>query len=70
MNVIFKFLKQLYITKYGVTNFEQKWKSIVQYKRNEATNLYFVCCDVANAFGSIIQGAIVFNFKYLIPTSK
>ncbi|KAF3421405.1 hypothetical protein E2986_07580 [Frieseomelitta varia] len=55
LNVVFKFLKQLHITKYGVTNFEQKWKSIVQYKCNEATNLYFVCCDVANAFGSIIQ---------------
>lgn len=67
LNLIFKFLKQLHTTVYGNTNFGNEWESIVQHKRNEGTtHLYFVSCDVTNAFGSIIQGIIILNFKYLI----
>ncbi|XP_012241447.1 telomerase reverse transcriptase isoform X2 [Bombus impatiens] len=56
LNLIFKFLKQLHTTIYGNTNFGNEWESIVQHKRNEGTtHLYFVSCDVTNAFGSIIQ---------------
>lgn len=67
LNLIFKFLKQLHTTIYGNTNFGNEWESIVQHKRTEGTtHLYFVSCDVTNAFGSIIQGIIILNFKYLI----
>ncbi|XP_017765301.1 PREDICTED: telomerase reverse transcriptase-like, partial [Eufriesea mexicana] len=53
---ILKFLKQLHNTKYGITNFPTKWESIVQHKYDtKPTKLYFICCDVMNAFGSIIQ---------------
>ncbi|XP_017792642.1 PREDICTED: telomerase reverse transcriptase-like [Habropoda laboriosa] len=56
LNIVFKFLKQLCVTKYGLTNFEEEWKSIVQFKRNlKAKQLYFISCDVVDAFGSIIQ---------------
>ncbi|XP_028520180.1 uncharacterized protein LOC107992902 isoform X2 [Apis cerana] len=53
--IIFKFLKQLYATNYEVINFPKKWKSIVQKLNSKIKKLYFVCCDVINAFGSIIQ---------------
>lgn len=67
LNLIFKFLKQLHTTIYGNTNFGNEWESIVHHKHNEGTTrLYFVSCDVTNAFGSIIQGIIILNFKYLI----
>ncbi|CAK9818558.1 Telomerase reverse transcriptase [Anthophora plagiata] len=56
LSVVFKFLKQLCITNYGLTNFEEEWKSIVQLKRNLKTEqLHVVSCDVVDAFGSIIQ---------------
>lgn len=60
-------MKQLYATNYEVINFPKKWKSIVQRKLNSKTEkLYFVCCDVINAFGSIVQGITIFIFWDLI----
>ncbi|XP_054008644.1 telomerase reverse transcriptase-like [Hylaeus anthracinus] len=56
LNIIFKFLKQLTITEYGLTDFKEKWKSIIRYKNNSKTGkFYFVSSDVVDAFGSIIQ---------------
>ncbi|CAL7941436.1 unnamed protein product [Xylocopa violacea] len=51
---IHKFLKQLHITNYGVTDFQKQWKLIV--KRNtKMKQLYLVSCDVVDAFGSVVQ---------------
>lgn len=59
LNIIFKFLKQLYVTEYGLTNFKEKWKSIIQRKHNSKTDkFYLLSCDVADAFGSIIQSQL------------
>ncbi|XP_029052021.1 telomerase reverse transcriptase-like isoform X2 [Osmia bicornis bicornis] len=57
--ILHLFLKQLHITEYGLSSFEDKWKSIVQHKHTlKDKKLYFVLCDVMDAFGSIIQGKL------------
>ncbi|XP_076378465.1 telomerase reverse transcriptase isoform X1 [Megalopta genalis] len=55
--IIHTFLKQLKITAYGFSNFQEDWKSIVHYTHNSKIQKpYLVSCDVMDAFGSIIQG--------------
>ncbi|XP_078050785.1 telomerase reverse transcriptase isoform X2 [Augochlora pura] len=58
--LISKFLKQLKITEYGFTNFEEIWKSIIRRRHDLGMHekLYIVACDVKDAFGSIIQGIL------------
>lgn len=58
----------MYVTEYGLTNFKEKWKSIIQRKHNSKTDkFYLLSCDVADAFGSIIQSMTLFN-KYFLCT--
>ncbi|XP_015428996.1 PREDICTED: telomerase reverse transcriptase-like, partial [Dufourea novaeangliae] len=66
LNTVFKFLRQLHITEYGLTNFQEKWKSIIQCKRKSKTEkMYIVSCDVIDAFGSIIQSQLYDIIKSL-----
>lgn len=59
LNTVFKFLRQLYITEYGLHNFRDEWKSIVSHKhKSETGKTYLVSCDVKDAFGSIKQGMV------------
>ncbi|XP_017882810.2 telomerase reverse transcriptase-like isoform X2 [Ceratina calcarata] len=61
--LIMNFLKQLYVTKFGVNDFEKKWKSVVESRRNKKT--YMVYCDVVDAFGSIIQELLFEMVRWL-----
>ncbi|XP_031844983.1 telomerase reverse transcriptase isoform X2 [Nomia melanderi] len=57
IRIVFKFLKQLQITEYGETSFQEKWKSVMKLKHTSKTKkFYLISSDVKDAFGSIIQG--------------
>ncbi|XP_076638012.1 telomerase reverse transcriptase isoform X2 [Colletes latitarsis] len=59
LNIIFKFLKQLHNTEYGLTNFKEEWTSIIRHKNDSnIEKLHIVSSDVVDAFGSIIQSRL------------
>ncbi|XP_076298559.1 telomerase reverse transcriptase isoform X2 [Lasioglossum baleicum] len=70
LQLILKFLRQLQITEYGLTNFQKTWKSVVQHKYNLGNEKFcLVSCDVKDAFGSIVQEVLVLS-KYAVKCNK
>ncbi|KAK2578270.1 hypothetical protein KPH14_011623 [Odynerus spinipes] len=59
IKLLLKFLKQLYITHYGLTSsmeFHNKWKGIIDERSgSECNKTWLVSCDLADAYGSILQ---------------
>lgn len=61
IEVILRFLQQLYstyINKEGISTVTICIKQIYKFKKSTNNNLYYVRCDIQDAFGSIKQGII------------
>lgn len=74
IDVILRFLQQLYVTyfnKNGLSTVASCKKQILDFVNSRSERrLYFICCDIQDAFGSIIQRIIyylsLFINKYII----
>lgn len=62
MDVVLRFLQQLYVTYFnenGISSVAKCKKEILDFVNTRSDRqLYFVCCDIQDAFGSIIQRII------------
>lgn len=68
IDVVLRFLQQLYVThfnKNGIPTIASCRNEILDFIRSRSQNrLYFVSCDIQDAFGSIIQRNLLFITFY------
>jgi len=75
IDIVLKFLQQLYVTYFNengiptVTNCKHAILNFIKSKSISRNQLYFVRCDIQDAFGSIIQG-IIYCLSHLIYLSS
>lgn len=70
VDVVLRFLQQLYVTyfnKNGLPTIANCKQAIFKFKASTKNPLYYVRCDIQDAFGSIIQG-IIYYLSHLRQT--
>lgn len=63
VDVVLRFLQQLYVTyfnKNGIPTITSCKEAVFKFKTSTKNRLYYVRCDIQDAFGSIIQGKIYY----------
>lgn len=77
IDIVLRFLQQLYVTYFnrdGMPTVENCLQEIFKYKNSTSEPLYYVRCDIQDAFGSVNQGRIYYllylEWKGCSSTSK
>lgn len=67
IDVVLRFLQQLYVTYFnenGIPTIASCKQAVFKFKASTKNQLYYVRCDIQDAFGSIIQG-IIYHLSHL-----